>query len=192
MVFSLISTLVVLVGLSGFLSWILNSIVFGVVTKTASDHIETGTSSLGASFNYTLSGLPSLLAAKLVSGLLIVAGLILFIVPGIFIAIMFSLVIPTVVIEQKGAFESLGRSKRLVSKRWGNTFLVTLVVALIVGIPMGVVNGVASVFSAADPVIVLVVRQVFNAFLCSIFPIALTCLYYSMVARETSSQPPIY
>jgi hypothetical protein len=186
---SLISTVIVLVVLSGLVSWILNSIVYGIATKNASDHLETGTSNLGASFSYTLSKLPWLLPAQLVVGILVVAGMLLFIVPGVIIAIMFSLVIPAIIIEQKGIFESLGRSRLLVSQRWANTFVILLIAGIIVGFPLGVVNAVVSYLSV--PLIVSsLVTNVAAAFLAPIFPIALTCLYYSMLARENPPPPP--
>lgn len=186
---SLISALVVIAALSGFVSWILNSIVYGVVTKNASDHIETGTSNLGASFNYTLSKLPSLLPAQLVTGILIVAGMLLFIVPGVIIAIMFSLVIPTIIIEQTGIFESLGRSRRLVGQRWGKTFVVMLISGIIVGIPLIVVNAIIS-YSAVSPLVSQLATNTVTAFLGPILPIALTYLYYSMRTRENPPPSP--
>ncbi|PVX26086.1 MAG: hypothetical protein CW716_06760 [Candidatus Bathyarchaeum sp.] len=191
-IISLISTMVVLIGVSGSLSWIMNSIVYGIATKTTSDQIETGTSTLGTSFNYTLSKLPTLLAAQFIAGILIAAGLLLFIVPGIIIAIMFSLIVPAVVVEEKGVFESLGRSRQLVHQRWGNTFVIMLVCGLIVSAPLGIINVASSVLGVANPAVTMVVGYVFTAFFGSILPIALTYLYYSMVARETSPPPPIY
>jgi hypothetical protein len=187
---SLISTVIVLVVLSGFVSWILNSVVYGIATKNVSDHLETGTSNLGTSFSYTLSKLPSLLPAQLVAGILISAGLLLFIVPGIIIAIMFALIIPAIIVEQKGIFESLGRSRQLVSHRWANTFIVILIASIIVGVPLGIVSTIISYFAVPTIVNSLVIYTV-TAFLAPILPIALTYLYYSMRARENPPpQPP--
>ncbi|MGD2066094.1 MAG: hypothetical protein PVI43_02855 [Candidatus Bathyarchaeota archaeon] len=190
-IISLITTMVVLISVSGTLSWIMNSIVYGITTKTTSDQIETGTSSLGTSFNYTLSKLPTLLAAQFVAGILIVAGLLLFIVPGVIIAIMFSLIVPAVVVEGKGVFESLGRSRQLVHQRWGNTFVIMLICGLVVSAPLGVINAAASFLGVVNPVVTMIVGYVFTAFFGSILPIALTYLHYSMVARE-NSPPPVY
>ena len=189
---SFISAMVVTVVLSGLVSLIMNSTVYGITTKTASDHIETGTSSLSTSLNYTLSKFPTLLAAQFIAGLLIVAGLLLFIVPGIIIAIMFSLIVPAVVVEEKGVFESLGRSRQLVNQRWGNTFVIMLICGLIVSAPLGIINVAASVLGVVNPAVTMIVGYVFTAFFGSILPIALTYLYYSMLARETSPSPPIY
>jgi hypothetical protein len=188
---SLISTIIVLVALSGLVSWIVNSIVYGTATKNVSDHLETGTSNLGTSFGYTLSKLPSLLPAQLIAGILIVAGIFLFIVPGVIIAIMFSLIIPTIIVEQKGIFESMGQSRQLVNHRWGNTFVVVLIAGIIVGVPLGIVSAIISYF-AVPPIVSPLVTNTVTAFLGPIFPIALTYLYYSMRARENLPPPPTF
>jgi len=111
-------------------------------------------------------------------------------VPGIIIAIMFALIIPAIIIEQKGIFESLGRSRQLVSHRWANTFIVILIASIIVGVPLGIVSTITSYFAVPTIVNSLVTYTV-TAFLAPILPIALTYLYYSMRARENPPpQPP--
>src|SRR5579875_3394271 len=47
---------------------------------------------------------------------------ILFIIPALFVATIFYLCLAASVLEDKGAFEALARSRSLVSKRWGKTF----------------------------------------------------------------------
>lgn len=187
--FSLISTVIMIVVLSGLVLWLVGTTITGVVVKNASDQIEKGTSNLGVSFNFAISKLPSLLIAQFVAGILIVIGMLFFIVPGIIIAIMFSLVIPTIIVEQKGIFESLGRSKKLVSKRWLKTFLL----ALILGIIALIVNGGAYVltmpFSTIHPIVNPLITNIISAFVSPIYPIAITYLYYAMVARENPTPP---
>ena len=187
--FSLISTMVVIVILSGFISWIVGTTVFGIVTKNASDQIEKGTSDLGVSFNFAVSKLPSLLTAQFVAGILIVIGMLFFIVPGIIIGIMFSLVIPTIIVEQKGIFESLGRSKKLVSKRWVKTFLLMLILGIIVLIVSGIANVLTTPLSTIHPIVNPLITNVISAFVSPIYPIAITYLYYAMVARENPTPP---
>lgn len=96
----------------------MNTIAEGVVVKYASVFLEKGEAKLREAFNFTLSKLASLLAAGAITAILVVIGLILFVVPGIIMAIMFALVVPVIMIEQMGALESLSRSRGLVSKRW--------------------------------------------------------------------------
>jgi len=187
--FALISTIIVIGILSGLVLWIVGTTITGVVIKNASDQIEKGTSNLGVSFNFSISKLPSLLVAQFVASILIAIGLLLFIVPGIIIAIMFSLVIPAIIVEQQGGFESLGRSRRLVSNRWLKTFALLLVLVIIVLIVNGVASVLAMPFNFIHPIINPLVTNIISAFVAPIYPIAITYLYYAMVAREIPPHP---
>jgi len=188
--FAFFSTLIVITILSGLVSWLISTTTNGIAVKYASDRIEKGSSDLGFSFNFTVSKLPSLLVAQLVVGVLFGIGLILFIIPGIIVLIMFSLVTPAIIIEQKGAFESLGRSRRLVSNRWLKTFALLLILGLITMIVIGVAQLLATPFSSIYPIIDKLITNILFAFVAPIYPIATTYLYYAMVAREIPPPPP--
>jgi hypothetical protein len=188
--FALLSAIIVIGILSGLVLWIVGTTITGVVIKNASDQIEKGTSNLGVSFNFAISKLPSLLVAQFVAGILIVIGMLLFIVPGIIIAIMFLLVLPAIIIEQKGTFESLGRSKKLVSNRWLKTFALLLVLGIIVLIVGGIAYVLAMPFSTIHPIVNPLITSIIPAFVSPIYSIAITYLYYAMVAREIPPPPP--
>lgn len=183
--FSFFAAVFVVVLLLGILTWVVNAFVQGIAVKFVSDIVEKGHASLRESFSMTLSRLGSLLVAGLVSGILIILGFLLLIVPGIILSIIFSLVVPAVVIEQKGAFESLGRSRKLVSNRWGKTFVLLLLIGIIFLVVGGVIGLLTTSLGAAGTV----VSSLVTAFVAPISPIATTLLYYSMVARETPPPP---
>jgi hypothetical protein len=182
--FSLISTAIVIGILSGLVLWIVGTTTTGIVIKNASDQIDKGTSNLNVSFNLVISKLPSLLIAQFVAGILIVIGMLLFIVPGIIIAIMFSLILPTIIIEQNGIFESLGRSKKLVSKRWMKTFALLLILGIITLIVNGGATLLAGPLNTVHPIFNPLITNIISAFVSPLYPIAITYLYYAMVARE--------
>lgn len=147
-----------------------------------------------------MSKLPSLLVASIITGILIMVGFLLLVIPGIILVIMFSLVIPAIVIEQKGAFDSLGRSSKLVRNRWLNTFALLIVIGVIIG----AISLIASLvllpgyfYSFASPfgngaafAIRLIISSIVGSFVSPILPLAETLLYYSMVARESAQLPP--
>lgn len=189
--FALLATMVAIVVLLGLLSWFVGTTVSGIVIKNASDQIEKGTSNLGASFSFAMSKLPSLLIAQFIVGILTVFGLLLLIVPGILVAIMFSLVIPAIIVEQRGSLESLGRSKELVRNRWGKAFLLALVLMIIVGIPMVAVNLLTLPLGDIHPILNPLTTNIISAFLSPIFSIGITYFYYAMVARQ-NPPPPTY
>lgn len=85
---------------NAIISWIIGSIVNGVLIKSASDLIENGKTSL-SDLKFVVSKLPSLLVASLIVGILVMLGLLLLIIPGIIILLMFYLVIPVVIIEKR-------------------------------------------------------------------------------------------
>ena len=189
--FSAFLSAVISIGiLSALVTWIVSTTTTGIATKYTSDQIEKGTSNLGASLNLTISRLPSLLIAQFITGILTTIGMFIFIIPGIIIAIMFSLTIPTIIIEQKSAFESLGRSRRLVRNRWLKTFVLLLILVIIVGIVTFVANLLATPLNTTYPNASLIVSSITSSFLAPIFPIAMTYLYYTMVAREVGPPPP--
>jgi TRAP-type C4-dicarboxylate transport system permease large subunit len=172
--------LIVVTVLVGIVTWVVSITVTGIMVKFASDTLEKGHASLRESLDIVLSRLASLLGANIVSGILVGLGLFLFFVPGIILGIMFSLVVPVIMIEQKWCFESLGRSKKLVSRRWGKTF----VLLIMVGIMVGIVGGIASLLTTSLGAASTFVASLTTAFIAPISPIAITFLYYSMVARE--------
>jgi hypothetical protein len=190
--FEMISKVVIIGSFSGLVLWIVGTTVTGIVIKNASDQIEKGGSNLNVSFNFAVSKLPSLLAAQFIAGILIILGFFLFIVPGIIVAIMFSLILPTIIIEQKGVFESLGRSRNLVSNRWMKTFLLGLILGIIVFIVNSAANFLAGPLSAIHPIANSLTTSIISAFVSPLYPIAITYLYYAMLAREKPPPSPTF
>lgn len=168
------------------LSWIVGTIADGIVVKCASDSVEKRDPNLGRAFDFTVTKLPSLLVAALVSGLLIILGLIVLIIPGIILAIMFSLLVPAIMIENVGAFEGISRSRRLVDNRWLKTFVFLLIVGLIVGIASLIGSLIGLPFVPFGWLITIIIGTLVGP----IVPIALTVYYYSMLAKERQRIPP--
>lgn len=197
---SFISALIGLAVFGGIISWVIGSIATGMVVKSASDVIEKGVGNLQESFNFAMSKLPSLLVASIITGVLIFVGIFLLVIPGIILMIIFSLVVPAIIIEQKGAFDSLGRSSKLVSNRWLKTFALLIVIGLIIVAISLITTFVllpGYVYLAAPPfgidvafAIRLIISSIVTSFASPILPLAETLLYYSMVARESTLLPP--
>ncbi|MEM2936944.1 MAG: hypothetical protein QXJ63_00160 [Candidatus Bathyarchaeia archaeon] len=183
---SFILTFLAIASVMGIISWIIGTVVNGVCVKCAADVIERGKAVLGEALNYAVYKIFSLLAAALVTAILIGLGFIALIVPGIILLVMFSLVVPAIIIEDIGALESLSRSRRLVSRRWLKTFILLLIVYLavlftsyvgrLIGQPLGLFN--------------VIVSNVTAAFVQPIIPISITVYYYAMLAKEAQRVPP--
>lgn len=83
-------------------------------TKLIVDRYRDRPTSIGRSFQVALRLLPGLLGAVLLGGLFTTIGLILLVIPGIYLAVRFALVAPVVVVERRGGPTALNRSGKLV------------------------------------------------------------------------------
>ena len=151
----------------------------GSAIKLASERIDKGQADIGISVRFVASRLLWIWALGIVVGIIVVLGLIALIVPGIILAIMFSLAFPVLLIENKGVLDSMGRSRELVGHRWLKTFATFLVLGIIVVIASAIVNAVTGPLGVASPV----VNGLLSAFYQPLFPILLTVYYYSNLAR---------
>ncbi len=96
----------------------------------ADQYLGTETS-WSASLRAALKQIWSLLWVGLLSGVCWLLGLMACGIPGVYLYVAFSVVIPVLLMEGTKGGKALGRSRRLVSGRWWPTFAALLVVALL-------------------------------------------------------------
>ena len=119
--------------------------VQGALTEAVRDvrdgRIDT---TIGELYERTRPRLPALIVAGILATLGIVLGLILLIVPGLYLLTRWVLIIPVIVIEGRSAGESFTRSTQLTAgHRW--TVLGVVVVTLLIYIIAGaIVSGILS------------------------------------------------
>ncbi len=96
------------------------------------------------------------LGANLVLAIIVTFGLIMCIIPGIYFANTFSLVVFVFIYEKKGLGDALSRSWKLVNTQWWNTFVLNLlgmvmvwVVSMLMSIPAMLAGISNNMFSAA-------------------------------------------
>jgi len=172
--------------LTFIIGWIITTLANGLAVKYTSDVLEKGDASLERGFSFVASKLPSLLVAGIISAVLIGIGLVALVIPGIIIAIMFSLLVQVIIIEDVGAFESFGRSRKLVSGRWLKTFGLFLALVIIIFVIGLIGNAIGLLFGPAS----WVVSSLVSAFVQPILPIAFTLFYYSMTVKEAAFERP--
>jgi len=186
-------SLIAIAIVSSVLEAIVSFVRDGVAVKLTSDYLTMLRCDFQTALSFVLPKVPSIVVASFVAGLLTFFGFLFLIIPGIIVAIMFSLVLPVIVIEEKGAFESLGRSKALVSRRWIKTFIVIMLSSMIIFLVRLVANVILTPFEER---VAIILAQVIAAIVSPIEAIALTLLYYSMLYKEkvtkriTSIPPP--
>jgi hypothetical protein len=127
--------------------------------------------------------------ASILAGIAIAVGLILIIVPGLFLITIWAVIVPVIVIERSGALASFGRSQQLVRGNGWNVFgtlVLVFIILLVVDIVLGLVflalpvllrNGLSTVISGTlvAPYLALVV----------------TLIYYRLTGASGQEQGPV-
>ena len=134
--------------------------------------------SIGEMFQRVQPRLPALIVAGLLAGLGIACGLILLIVPGLFLLTIWSLIVPTIVLEGKSAGESFGRSRELVKGNGWQVFGV-IVITFAVGIVASIVVSILTVW-LPDDVKELVRNVISNTVVVPFIACAWTLMYFAL------------
>src|SRR5438132_5113088 len=170
---ALIVAFFLLIGVIFVVNIVFSTIAEGSAIKLASEQITRGQVSLGASIRFAVSRLLSIWALSIIVGIIVVLCFIALIVPGIILAIMFSLALPVLLIENKGVTESMGRSRQLVSHRWTKTFGTFLVLGILVLVASLLFSPIPAPLGFIGPV----VNGILSALYQPLFPI-LMAVYY--------------
>jgi hypothetical protein len=126
-------------GLVAALAGILMYLVLtGAITRAVAAEVAGQDPSVEQSYRFGFHRLGSVLLVSVLVGLAILGGLILFIIPGIYIGVRLAVSVETLVVEGRRGTEAMGRSWGLVGGHWWHAF-GTLVVA---GLLTGIVNAV--------------------------------------------------
>jgi hypothetical protein len=100
-----------------------------------------------ASYKWGFARFGSVLLISILVGLAVFVGLLLLIIPGIFLAVMFSVAIPALVVENRRGTDAMGRSWNLVKGHFWHAlglFIVTFIVVAVVGGIIGAIGGAIS------------------------------------------------
>jgi hypothetical protein len=131
--------------------------------------------SIGDTVRAAVPYLGAVAGASILAGIAITIGLILIIVPGLYLITIWAVIVPVIVLEQSGALASFGRSQRLVrGNGWHvfGTLVLVYIIMLVVGIILGLIfsalphslaNGLSSIISGTliAPYLALVVTLVY-------------------------------
>ena len=130
------------------------------------------------------------LALSLLTGALMVLGLILLIFPGIVITIIFSLAMPAMIIEKLNVLDSLRRSKELTDGMWWKTFLLLFSILLMLMIAGFLPEILASPLLYGGEILKKILRIIIISLVEPVYPISLTRLY--QILRKKVAPIPVY
>src|SRR5215211_2879596 len=95
---------------------------------------------VGETFKAVQPRLPALISAGLLAGLGILVGLILLVVPGLYLLTIWSMIVPVIVFEGRSAGESFSRSREVVRGRGWSVFGLIVVVFLLIAIASAIIR----------------------------------------------------
>lgn len=183
--------LTVLLGWLGFILGVLVSLagqfwLQGALIQAVSD-VRDGRRDLTVSetFERVLPRLNRIVVAGILLGLAIGIGLVALIVPGLILLTIWLLVLPAIVLEDRGIGEAFGRSRELVREHGWNVFgviVLTLILFLGVGFALDVV-----LLSLEDWLAGLIRSVLGNTIVGPFVAAVWTLVYYRL--RETKEPP---
>jgi len=131
----------------------------------------------------------TLIGVSFLGAILVLIGLILIIIPGIFIAVRFTVAAQAAVLERQSVTGSLRRSWQLVEGNWWRVFGIVIVVTILVGVLETIASRVVGA-AAGDVLGTGLSTAVVGIFIQPIQAIALTLLYYDLRIRKEGGTTP--
>jgi len=182
--------------LTGLASYIAIEISHAATVVAVSDlHLDRA-ASIGSAYSTAKSSMLRVIGISLAVGIAVGIGLIFLLVPGIYLALMWSLAIPVTVLEGGGLGVSTTRSTELTKGSRGRIFVIyvlivilSVVVSFIVELPVGIVAGLMSRGASTGAVGVVQAMSAVANFLSAslvgpLATIALTLVYYDQRVRK--------
>jgi hypothetical protein len=124
----------------------------GMVVEAARDILDGRRDhSVGSLVRAVVPVLGPLIVAGILAGIAIGIGLLLLIVPGLFLLTIWAVLAPVIVIERKDAMSSFGRSRELVRGHGWQVFGVIVVLFIVQFVVTAVIQALAT--SVADSVV---------------------------------------
>ena len=120
-----------LAALAGILMYL---VLTGAITRAVAAEVAGEDPSVEQSYRFGFHRLGSVLLVSVLVGLAIIGGLILFIIPGIYIGIRLCVSMEALVVEGRRGTEAMGRSWALVGGHWWHAFGTLVVGGLLTGI----------------------------------------------------------
>jgi hypothetical protein len=143
--------------------------------------------SIGDTVRAAVPYLWRVIGASILAGIAITIGLLLLIVPGLWLITIWAVIVPVIVIEGAGVFASFGRSQQLVRGNGWHVF-GTLVLVFIIMLVVGIILGL--IFSALPDALANGLSSIISGTLIAPFlALVVTLVYYRLVGNVQAPPP---
>ena len=171
-------------GLIELVGNLLSPIALGAITALVAAFVERDESlDVGEAFRSTSGSMGSLIAVQIASGLLVIIGLILLVVPGLLALAWTAVAVPVVMIERLGYSKAIERSRALARGRWGHvvgTMLLSWGLAFLLLVGGAVIAGIIGRIGE-------ILVELLFAVALPVPAIAMSLLYYDLRVRTESA-----
>jgi hypothetical protein len=177
-------------GLILVLAYLASQLATGACFKAISGAYLDEDAGWKESLRFARSKLGSLLWLSFLTGLCVVVGFVLCLVPGFYVWIAFTVAAPVLLLEDVRGRKALKRSRQLVKGRFWSTFAVVLLMAILTGIVQAVFVGVlAGLVSVSGNDVALAIADAIGQTASGVLttPLSaavLTVLYFDLRVRK--------
>jgi len=126
--------------LAALVALLLYQVLTGAITRNIATEVTGQDLDLEQSYRFGFARLGPILVVSILVGLATLLGLIVFIIPGIYIGVRLAVSIQALVVEDRRGTEAMRRSWALVGGHWWHAAFTLLVGALITGVVNAVIT----------------------------------------------------
>jgi hypothetical protein len=165
---------------SGLFVLVVSPIVSAAITQAVSELYLDRKVTYGDAIRFGFKLLLPLVGTALLMTLIVIAGFVLLIIPGIYLMLAFLLTYQVMVIEHRAGWNALKRTRELSSGNLLRIFAVYLVAMLL----MAVVDGGLSLATVRIPMLGWVVSAIVQAVFTAYLAAAMVVLYFDIRCRK--------
>jgi hypothetical protein len=176
---------------SGLLSLVLMSLASAACFRAVSAVYLGERANVGESLRFAMSRIVPVIAVSLLYVLGLIPAFIALIIPGIWLAVAWSVSFPALLSEGLGPVAALGRSFKLVQGRWWPVFGALLVMYLLVAVISGILGALfgATLIAAVDSevvagIIYTIVNTLSSLITLPLTAAVLTVIYFDLRVRK--------
>jgi hypothetical protein len=166
-------------------------VIVGATFRAVSQLYLGGVAEPGASLRFAAARIHSLLWISVMTVAAVGIGLLLLVIPGVWLLVLWSVAIPVLMVEDARGTKALSRSSALVRDNWWRTFGALLVGFIFIGLfefLLGLLAGVADGVSEDSVYLWALIVDVINAFSTLITaPLQaaiITVIYFNLRVRK--------
>ncbi|HEY6629432.1 MAG TPA: hypothetical protein VI193_10655 [Acidimicrobiia bacterium] len=158
-------------------------------SRVVGSEIEGERISGGSASRFALSRMLTMTVIGLITAVAVSVGLVLLVLPGVWLAVSVSLAPQIVALEDRGVIASITRSIKLVRGRWWGTFGFLLLVGLVGSVAGWLLQSVAVPLVAIGDVstglaLVFVAGLIFQGLVVAAIAVVITMWYLELAARD--------